>query len=402
MGCSDLIQALGLLISLVAIVILVIKRVNYGLALLVGVFILGVFSQLTFQQFVEVFTSTVTDWETFDLVLIISLIPVLAFCMKETDMVNALIISVRKVLSGRTVLVMLPALMGALPMPGGALLSAPLIDEEAERLKLSSEERTFINVWFRHWNFFIYPLSSPLILAASLAGVNLYQLILIQAPSLILYLILGYFVSVRRIKDDDRGDQQRDLETLLSIPLNMAPIFLAVALNILGMHMVAAIAVGIASVLIFKKVNPQRASYLLRKGFDWKLPFAIIGVMSLRRMFEYSNAVSAILPYMKAAGLPTVVFLIIISWVVGLATAMPTAGIAVIFPIALAMMEELTPVVVSILYLTMVFSYLISPMHLCLVLTVEYYKSRLQKVYRTLMPASVATYLIILTAAMLI
>lgn len=397
-----MIQALGLPVSLVMIVILVVKHVNYGFALLVGAFVLGVFSQLTFQQFVEVFTSTLTDQATFDLVLIVSLIPILAFSMKETGMVNELITSIRKVISGRAVPVALPALMGALPMPGGALLSAPLIDEEAERLRLSGEERSFMNVWFRHWSFFIYPLSSALILVASLVGINLYELILIQFPPLLVYLFLGYFLSVRRIKDYDRNEHQRDSKTLLSIALNVAPILIAVTLNVFGIHMAAALAAGIGSVLICKKVSLQRAAFLLRRGFDWKLPFAIIGVVSLRHMIEYSNAVSAVLPYMNATGLPTLILLIMMAWVVGLATAMPTAGVAVIFPIALEMLKNLTSISASILYLTMVFSYLVSPMHLCLVLTVEYYRAHLYAVYRKLIPASAITYLIIVTIAMLI
>jgi len=322
--------------------------------------------------------------------------------MKETGMVSDLIINLRKVFSGRAVLVMLPAVMGALPMPGGALLSAPLIDEEADRLKLTGEERSFINVWFRHWNFFIYPLSSHLILAASLAGVSLYELALIQVPPLILYLVLGYFASIRGINDDTTASQRRDLRTLLSIPLNTSPIILAVALNMVGMHMVAALLVGVASVLVFKKVSLNRTVSLFRQGFDWKLPLAIIGVMSLRRMIEYSGAVSAVLPYMKFTGMPNMMLLVAIGWAVGLSTAMPTAAMAVIFPMALVMMKEVTPILASILCLTTIFSYLISPMHLCLILTIEYFKAGLHAVYRKLIPASIATYVITITVAMLI
>ncbi len=397
-----MLQAVGLAICLVIMVVLVMKHVNYGVALLIGALVLGVFSQLTFQQFVEVFRSAVMAWTTFDLVLIVSLMPILALCMKETGMVSDLIINLRKVFSGRAVLVMLPAVMGALPMPGGALLSAPLIDEEADRLKLTGEERSFINVWFRHWNFFIYPLSSHLILAASLAGVSLYELALIQVPPLILYLVLGYFASIRGINDDTTASQRRDLRTLLSIPLNTSPIILAVALNMVGMHMVAALLVGVASVLVFKKVSLNRTVSLFRQGFDWKLPLAIIGVMSLRRMIEYSGAVSAVLPYMKFTGMPNMMLLVAIGWAVGLSTAMPTAAMAVIFPMALVMMKEVTPILASILCLTTIFSYLISPMHLCLILTIEYFKAGLHAVYRKLIPASIATYVITITVAMLI
>jgi len=397
-----LIQAIGLLVSLALIVVAVMKRVHYGLALLMGAVTLGLFSRLSPQQFAEVFTSALTDITTFDLILIVSLIPILAHCMKEAGMLDNLIKSVKGVLSGRAVLIFLPALMGALPMPGGALLSAPLIDDEAKRLKLSGEERSFINVWFRHWLWFIYPLSSPLILAASLTGVGLYSLIVIQLPPVLLYLLLGYLVSIRKIDDEGEGEKNRDAKTLLSILLNMSPIVLVVLLNILGVDMAAALAIGVAFVLVMNKVKPRRAAALLRQGFDWRLPFAIIGVMCFRYMMEASGAVMTVLPYIEATGLPTTLALIAIAWAVGLATAMPAAGIAIIIPIAIVMAGNLTPILTSVIYLTMIFSYLISPMHLCLILTVEYYKARLHTVYQKLIPTAVAVYLAFLAFASII
>jgi len=377
------------------------KRVNYGLALLMGTVMLGLFSRLSPQQFADVFMSALTDITTFDLMLIVSSIPILAYCMKETGMLDNLVKSVRGVLSSRAVLMFLPALMGALPMPGGALLSAPLIDDEAKRLNLGAEERSFINVWFRHWIFFIYPLSSPLILVASLTGVSLYSLIMVQFLPVVLYLILGYFVSIRMIEDDREGEKHRDVKTLLSIPVDISPIVLVVLLNILGVDMAVALAIGVAFILVVNRVKPQRAALLLRRGFDWRLPFAIMGVMCFRYMVEASGAVPTVLPYIEATGLPTTFLLIAIAWIVGLATAMPTAGIAIVIPIAIVMAGNLTPILTSAIYLAMIFSYLISPMHLCLILTVEYYKARLHTVYQKLIPTAVAAYLAFLAFALI-
>lgn len=388
-----MIQPIGLLVSLALIIVAVMKRVNYGLALLIGAVTLGLFSQLSAQQFADVFSSALTDITTLDLILIVSLIPILAHCMKEAGMLDDLIKSVKGVLSSRAVLIFLPALMGALPMPGGALLSAPLIDDEAKRLNLSGEERSFINVWFRHWLFFIYPLSSSLILAASLTGVSLYSLIMIQLLPVILYLLLGYFVSIRKIEDEGGGEKHREAKSLLSILVNTSPILLVVLLNILGVDMGIALAIGVAFVLAMNRVEPGSAAVLLRRGFDWRLPFAIIGVMCFRYMMEASRAVSNVLPYIEATGLPTPLVIIAMAWTVGLATAMPTAGIAITIPIAMVMTGNLTPILTSVIYLTTIFSYLISPMHLCLILTVEYFEARLHSVYRRLIPAVVAAYL---------
>jgi len=241
-----------------------------------------------------------------------------------------------------------------------------------------------------------------LILAASLTGVSLYSLILIQFLPVLLYLLLGYFVSIRKIEDEREGEKHREAKTLLSISVNMSPIILVVVLNILGVDMAVALAIGVAFTLAMNKVKPRRAALLLRRGFDWRLPFAIMGVMCFRYMMEASGAVSTVLPYIEATGLPTTLLLIAIAWIVGLATAMPTAGIAIIIPIAMVMTEKLTPILTSLIYLTMILSYLISPMHLCLILTVEYYKARLHTVYQKLIPTAVAAYLAFLAFASII
>ena len=391
-----MLRVLGVVLALVVAVALVVKRVNYGLALIIGALILGVASGLSPHQLLGVLSVTLRDRVTIDLVLITSLIPILASCMKETGMIDGLIKGVKRALMGRGVLAMMPALMGALPMPGGALLSAPLIDEESETLGLSKEERSFVNVWFRHWNFFVYPLSSSLILLAGLTGFSLYTLILMNILPVVLYLTLGYLVSIRGIEEKNRPEKHGDPKALTHILLGVSPILLTVVLNLAGVHMAAALLMGIASTFLIGKVAPRKALKLLVRGFDWRIPFAIIGVMYFRGMIEHTDVFSEVYPYLSAVGLPILLLLLVMDWVIGFATAMPSAGIAMVFPIALVSLRSLNLAVVGILYSTLIFAYLISPMHLCLILTVEYYKARLHSVYKKLIPTALASYLIFL------
>ncbi len=48
----------------------------------------------------------------------------------------------------------LASLVGLLPMPGGAMISAPMVGEVAKDLDLSREDKTAINHWMRHvWEY---------------------------------------------------------------------------------------------------------------------------------------------------------------------------------------------------------------------------------------------------------
>jgi integral membrane protein (TIGR00529 family) len=398
LGMMRLLEPLGLLVSLILIVILVMKRTNYGAALLIGALILALFSSLTPEELFKIFFEALTDPSTWDLALITTLIPILAFCMRKTGMVDGLVASMRASLPARATLAFLPALMGALPMPGGALLSAPLIEDEGKRLRLTREEESFINVWFRHWNFFVYPLSSTLILVSSLSGVSMFTLIKVQFLPLILYLILGYIFSLRGISEYRKDNEARAKEKFRagelfrSVLLNASPIIISILLNALGLPIVIALLLGITSIFVLKRIEFKGIVRLLVDGFDWKPAFAIIGVMCFRYMVKESGGVEGILPYSEGLGLPPTILLLLITWMIGFTTAMPTAAVAMIFPMAISMMGSMDSILTCILYLTIIFSYIISPMHLCLILTIEYYESQLQKVYRRLIPASLVSY----------
>jgi len=62
--------------------------------------------------------------------------------------------------------------------------------------------------------------------------------------------------------------------------------------------------------------------------------------------------------------------------------------------LALSMFRDVTPPLVNIMYISSVITYNLSPLHLCLVLTVGYYKPKVHKVYRRLIPLFTLYYLI--------
>jgi len=64
--------------------------------------------------------------------------------------------------------VVMPAIMGLLPSPGGARFSAPLVAETLENSAVSNQEKAFINFWFRH----IWEPILPVLMAAMLMGIT--------------------------------------------------------------------------------------------------------------------------------------------------------------------------------------------------------------------------------------
>ena len=79
--------------------------------------------------------------------------------MQETGAITKLIDSLRTFFSKGGTLAVIPAVYGLMPVPGGALFSAPLIDKEGDKYKLKNNQKNFLNIWFRHIWFPIYPIS---------------------------------------------------------------------------------------------------------------------------------------------------------------------------------------------------------------------------------------------------
>ena len=52
-------------------------------------------------------------------------------------------------------LILIPAAIGLVPMPGGALFSAPLVGEAVQEKKVLPEWKVAVNYWFRHISFFL-------------------------------------------------------------------------------------------------------------------------------------------------------------------------------------------------------------------------------------------------------
>ena len=384
----DLIQLLGMILAISVIIILVMRRFNYGLALIFGSLILGSFSGFSLNDFAQVFLFTLTDPITCELALVIALIPILAFCMTETGMIEDFLESLKGFVSSGSVLVVVPAMLGMLPMPGGALFSAPYIDGEAKKMRMGPDLKSFVNVWFRHCMALVYPITPTMILASRLSGVDLFHLILIQIPIFVIYLSTGYVSSILSIKSHNKRVRDVDFHRIMPLFISVSPLLLVILLIALGVPLALALVTGIVLVFGLKRVSYGKVLPLMWRGFNWRLVFAVFGMMLFSHMIQASGAMNVIVSYVGHAETYPLLFLILFSCFAGVATAQPSVALAIVLPMALQMLGNLTPIVVSMLYLTTYFSYLVSPMHLCLILTVEYYKARLQGVYRRLIPLS--------------
>jgi len=404
-----MLNLIGVIIAFVIILILIRRRVNFGLSLIIGSLIVGMFSlqviapldipkamiEASFYSFEKQQIMT----ETIELALLMTLIFALAKTMQETGAITRLIESLRTFFSKGGTLAVIPAVYGLMPVPGGALFSAPLIDKEGDKYKLKKEQKNFLNIWFRHIWFPIYPISSAMILICTIkfSGIPIQNLILANMPSFMGMIIIGFIFLLHYTKNNTVTTitTKKDYHGLIFILPPIVPL-LFYPLTFVGLSETRCFLLGVTASLLLLyfllRTNAKAYGAILKKSLTWNLALAIFGIMILREMIQISQIHILITETMQNLAFPALLIIILIPLFLGTLTGYNLGAIALSYPLvesffAFTGMQLLG--LTSIIFISSLIGYLISPIHLCNVLSSEYLKTDTTRMYKMFLPAAV-------------
>jgi integral membrane protein (TIGR00529 family) len=375
---------------------------------MLGSLIVGIFSLQTIElieipkAFVEAsiysFKEGQIFTDTIELALLLTLIFVLAKCMQETGAIKKLIDSLKTFFSRGGILGAIPAVYGLMPVPGGALFSAPLIEKEGEKFKLDKNQKNFLNVWFRHIWFPIYPISSAMILICSekFSNINIYTLIAANIPAFIAFVLIGVVFLKFFIRETKKIKSlpEKNYHGLIYLLPPTIPLVFYAALYFVGFPRVRSFLIGIlfSILLLYYLVKIDRKKYIdiIKKSLSWNLALAIFGIMIFREMFSVSGADVFIANIMSGFSFPALIIVILIPFILGLLTGYNLGAIALSYPLIQPFFEftEISLVgLTSLIFISSIAGYLISPIHLCNVLSSDYLKTDTTRMYKMYIPA---------------
>ena len=138
--------------------------------------------------------------------------------------------------------------------------------------------------------------------------------------------------------------------------------------------------------------TPPKAT---RCGFSYKLVLLVFGTLSFQTALELAGAIEAIPRLATSYSLPPELIIILVCFTAGILTGMVAAYVALGYTILAGFMyqPEIIPGHIMLGYLSGFVGMMLSPAHLCLVLTNEYFKSDLGRVYRRLAPPLTLVFL---------
>ncbi len=393
---NDAVSVAALILSFSVIIYLVANKKNFGVAMIVGALILGLLSNP--EKMPQVFYDTIADWRVDTLVIIVILIKIFATVLEKTGQISIAIENLKRVVPERGMLAIIPFIFGLLPVPGGALLSAPMVDAEGNRLGVSSESKTFLNLWFRHVGFLIFPLSTALVVMSQISGTNINRLIIVQTPIFIVTLLLGSLYVIKLSKKGKKEKREKRKGVVLETVINFMPLIVTITLAILlsifmpiNISFLVALPSGIIlSLLIY---NGKERWKMVKGGFSASIGIAVFSIMFYRNVTNASGVAEAVAKYLQHVSMPALVIIPLLSFAIGILTAHNMAAIALAYPMLYPLIGN-DIYLISLLYISSFMGYLISPLHLCVVVSYEYFKPNFTSLYKLMIPPALLMLLI--------
>ena len=372
------------IIAIIVAVISIFKRVNIALALLMAFTIYSV--PLLGSKLLNIVSSSFNTI-MLNTVLALTFALILANLYRKHTASEELVQALRSI-GYKFAGLATPAIIGLLPMPAGAYISAVMVDPVYNELGLTREEKTFINYWFRHIWVTVWPLYQGIILASGILKKSIIDIISMTWPIGLAGTIAGLIVFSRivRKKNNRLANVNNKDNTSLKGLIHVWPFLLIALLSLMGLHVSLAVLIAVVFFIAIYRIPLHEVFNVVKKSID----FTLIGIVVVSLVF--SNSIEAtglpqiLINILSGQYLPLVLFLI--PFIVVVAAPVEFTYVALTFPIISSLMHG---VGLTIAFLGGYMGVMLSPVHACLVMSSRYYNATLQAVYKYIIPAAILT-----------
>ena len=406
MSIVEHIPAIIRVIMVFALVVFCIKKkLSLGNAFILGAVLLSTLFGLKPLAMFRSMVVSILDPKTLAIACIVSLILILSSSMEMLGQMQRLLEKFRGLVSSpRLNLVIFPALIGLLPMPGGAAFSAPMVKELGAQSKLSGTQLSFVNYWFRHiWEHW-WPLYPGILLTTVMTDLSLPFIMLLMCPFTLIAVWLGYRELNKSglFEDVNVKNSHPSLKPFLK---ELVPIIIAI---------VPGLAMGVVFTAVFPKLPISKELGLILGlcmaiGWVWyendtsksriwstlwnprllKMIYMIAAILIFKGILASSDASVAVGQELVQMRVPLVLIAVALPFLVGMSGGIVIAFVGSTIPILIPLIHsfgeaEFLPAYVMLVLASGFTGVMLSPLHLCFLLSNEYFKVSIGSVYKHL------------------
>lgn len=386
-----MVDGLKILVVLLILGLLLRRKVFLGTVLAAGSLLLALLYQTSPVVFLKGAGTAVFSSSSLEITGTLVLTMVLENILRKTETLKRMVVSLSRFIpDARVVSAAMPAVIGLLPSPGGAVFSAPMVNEAASCLTVNRERKAFINYWFRHIWEYVSPLYPGIILGAGIVQISYRELALVNAPFAIsvvgwgaLFCFSGVTRSVHTsvLWDNEKG------RALAGFCTAFFPILLIMALVVVaGVSPVPAIGGVILGLFLVHRYTPARILATLRESLSVRMLLVVAAILVFQETLRVSGALMGITAFFAVSGMPAALIVVLLPFLAGFMTGMTIAYVGITFPLLLPLFAEGGSFsgMLALAFGSGFAGVMLSPLHLCFVLTREYFNADFAVVYRLL------------------
>lgn len=384
-------EIIALAASIVIVIVLVRLRVDLGLSMLAAAASLAlVVGRTPLWTLAELGRSAIRPDTLILLGRIITIIALGALAGR-LGYLDRLVSGLKRIIpDNRIVIALMPAFGGLLPMPGGTMLTAPMVESAVSGRDVTPEQKLFVSYWFRHVWEYIWPLYPGVVVGAAVIGRGVPEIFLHNYPLTIAAILGGYFFVLRRL---NAGRNEKAAENIgharRDVLMGVLPFgVVIVGVLVLKLDVVIVVPAVLLLLAVIERAGPRDVLLSLKRGTEFQIVTLIVGVAAYQHLLQSAGIIDAVPGFFLRMHMPQLLVIGAVPLLIGLITGVTLAFIAVSFPLLLPLMggADVDMSLVMFAFASGFVGCLLSPVHLCLVLTREYFRADLGKTYRMLLP----------------
>lgn len=379
---------ISILIVLAVMIVIVSLKLNLNYSILAGIVLTAILFQRGLYVFDDLFNA-ISSFENITIILAFVFIFFLAKLMDDVGALKKMGYSTEKIVKHTwVVMISIPFLIGLVPSPSGAILSAPFVEEVGNKAKISKERQHLINYWFRHISEYINPIYPGPILAAAIVGITFSKLVYINLPVMLTVFIVGALFYAIGIKQRELEDTKKSKKDILNILNGVAPIVIALALPIfLKLDLSISLLAAIGFTAITGKTGIVKLFSVFRKSIRIDIIIFIFLILIFKAVLQNSNAIELVSSDFLRYNFPSILMVLFVPMLIGALTGMTIAFVGIGFPLLMPFFAaggNLDLGLIMLAYEAGYFGIMISPMHLCLTVTQKHFGLEFRQIFRRL------------------
>ena len=390
-------------IAMVLVIVALRKKVPIGPAILAGGLFIWALTKPEPGLLLDAAKQTLTMPRTYDLLFALYFVVCLEIELRKSGCLKGMVSYLNHLIhSTKVTLAVMPAFLGLLPSVGGARFSAPIVENASKGMTISPEQKSIVNLWFRHIFEYSSPIVPGMILACSIVGIGVGELIVHLAWVTILMFVLGWILFVRPMKFTDlRAVNKEQKEAIdrahcrTDFWLSILPVVAVFCLMVFG-GVGAAVSMGAIAVLMVPLLMFMNRGVpvmdIFAGALEWKLIRDVTCILLFIQVLDVTGVLSQIVTSFRTAPLPTPVIIAGLSFLIGFLTGMSQGHVAIVMPIVAMLAPAGSLDLAGVALVFGVGGQMVTPTHVCLIVTLDYFKSDF---FKTLNPIIVAEVILL-------